>query len=667
VYLLGGVRLEVEGRVITQFRSQKVALLLAYLLVHRERIHSRIELATLFYPDYDESRARTYLRITLYQLKKTLKLGKTGKPHLLITPQAVGFNTESDYWLDVEEFETLLERSSRLLRQPAHTLRLKALRLYRGDLLAGYYEDWILRDQESLRLRYQEALRAEAEYEEAQGDFQKAIEHLHRLLALSPLQEEIHRRLIRLFLRIGDSGAAWKQYRLCERLLAAELGVTPDPETQALQSQLQLQLKIHRPPSQPDPTELAYRELSRGQQALTESHLRAAERLLQAARRRLAELRDPAEAEALFQLGQLARKAGKLNLAKRRFARAHVLARRYQDTALQALALNGLGAIESTYGRLDQARGYYQRALTLAEKGHHAGVHWRALNNLGRNHWLLGRYDEALRCYVKVQLLCEQLSERRGLLVVLQNLGTLYSHLGLFAEAHRCYEEAQTLAEGAEGLSWQRSLWHNWGDVYERQGDLQAAARCYRQGYAISWELNDALGCAASLCNLGRVHGVLGDLRRAERYLTQAVRRARGIEVAGIEVEAYSALAQVRSAQGRPAEALEFSACAVRLLEQGAPIEEPEGVYLVHAEILKEAGDHAAARGALEKAWALLQQRASRLQREDYRRSFLENVPKHRQIQALKRMFRRRTERDPDDYSAADHPTSTPFDEPEFV
>ena len=634
VYLLGGVHLEVDGRAITRFRSQKVALLLAYLLVHRERIHSRVELATLFYPGCDESRARTYLRITLYQLKKTLKLSRTGRPHLLITPQAIGFNTESDYWLDVEEFETLLEQSSQVAPQRAHEMRLKALRLYRGDLLAGYYEDWILRDQERLRLRYQEALQAEAENEEAQSNFPKAIEHLHRLLALSPLQEEIHRRLIRLFLRTDNLGAARKQYRLCERLLAAELGVAPDPETQALQAQLQPERRIQGP-SQLNSTEQAHRELSRGQQALSESHLRSAERLLQAARRRLAELHDPAEAEALFQLGQLARKAGKLDLAKRKFSRAYTLARRHQDTAVQALALNGLGAIESTHGRLEQARGYYQRALTLAERGHHSGVQWRALNNLGRNHWLLGRYDEALRCYVKAQLLCEQLSERRGLLIVLQNLGTLYSHLGLFAEAHRCYEEVQMLAECAEGLTWQRSLWHNWGDVYERQGDLQAAARCYRQGYAISWELNDTLGCAASLCNLGRVCGTLGDVRRAERYLALALRRAQAMETLSIEVEAYSALAQVRSAQDRLTEALEFSGHAVQLLEQGTLTEEPERVCLAHAEVLLAAGKPQAAQGALKRAWEIVQGRAERIEREDYRESFLRHVPHRRRIQEL--------------------------------
>ncbi len=633
VHLFGGVRLHLSGRVIARFRSQKVAALLAYLLVHRARVHSRVELATLFFPEHDESRARTYLRTTLYQLKKVLQPGEMqGDPYLLITPQTIGFNPESDYWLDVEEFERLLNHAPDKPPRQAYEMRLEALELYCGDFVAGYFEDWILREQERLRLRYQEALKAAAEYEESQGHPRKAIEHLRELLTLSPLQEGIHRWLIRLFLQIGDPGAAWKQYHLCERLLMAELGVAPEPETQALHAQLE----AHRP-SRHDPRQAAHREMERGWQALDEGHQRAAERLLQIARRRLAELQDPAEAEALHHLGRLALKVSKPDLAQRRFARAQALARRNQDTALQAMALNGLGAAESARARLNRAREYYQSALRLAEQGHHPEIRWRALNNLGRNHWLQGRYGEALRCYVGVQLLCEQLHERRGLLIVLQNLGTLYSHLGLFEEAHRCYQEAHALAEGVDTLTWQRSLWHNWGDIHEREGRAEHAARCYRRGYEISWELNDALGCAASLCNLGRVLGALGDLRHAERYLARALRRAEASETSSLEVEACSALAQVRLAQGRRDEALELSTCAIDLIQQGVPVEDPEGIHLAHAEILISIGDHAAARRTLRKAWKLLEQRAGRLKRDDYRRSFLENVPRHRRIKTLLR------------------------------
>lgn len=134
-----------------------------------------------------------------------------------------------------------------------------------------------------------------------------------------------------------------------------ELGVELDPQTRALRAQLE----AYRRPRL-DPREAAREELARGKQALAQGHKRAAEHLLQSARRRFRELHDPGEAEALLQLGKLACQSGKLDLAQQRFARARALARRNQDTALEASALNGLGATESAQGRLDRARECYQ-------------------------------------------------------------------------------------------------------------------------------------------------------------------------------------------------------------------------------------------------------------------------------------------------------------------
>lgn len=128
---------------------------------------------------------------------------------------------------------------------------------------------------------------------------------------------------------------------------------------------------------------------------------------------------------------------------------------------------------------------------------------------------------------------------------------------------------------------------------------------------------------------------MLGDARRAEHYLSQALRRAQAIETLSIEVEAYSALAQVRSMQGRVVEALEFGGHAVRLLQQGTPTEEPERVYLAHTEVLLAAEKLQAAQGALKRACEIVRGRAERIKREDYRESFLKDVPHRRRIQEL--------------------------------
>ena len=637
IVLLGGIRLRLHGREITEFRTQKVASLLAYLALHHERLHSRVELATLLFPDREERLARANLRTALYHLKELLRSGEpAGQPFLAITRQALGFNSQSDYWLDIEEFERLLEQASHAERpKRSYEMRLKALSLYRGDFLAGHYEDWSLHAQERLRSRYQEALASAAEYEAQNGLTPQAIAHLQEQLAMSPLQEEVHRRLIRLFLDEGDHAAAWVQYRLCERVLAVELGVAPDPETQALRTQLE----VHSPSAR-SPQSAAHKELERGQRALARGHARGAERLLQSARRRLAEAHDPAEAEAIFQLARIALHRGDFELARRRFHQIYRRSRREQDTALQATALNGLGAVEAACGQLRQARELYQRALHLAEQGHHADVRWWALNNLGRNAWLQGRYDEALRFYTRAQLLCEQLCDERGILITLQNQGTVYSHLGSHEEAQRCYEEAYQLSQSAT-LSRRllRSLWHNWGDVYERQGETEEALRCYRRSYKISWELDDELGCAASLCALGRVTCALGDSRRAERYLARAFRRIEALKAPDLELEAYCVLSCVKQHQGELTDARAWNSRALELLYSGVTAEEPERVYLAHAEILQAAGDHSGAEEAVRRAWEVLQERAERIRRADYRTSFLENVPHRRRVRELLEPF----------------------------
>ena len=63
LYLLGPPQLELDGEPV-QIGRRKALALLIYLAVTR-RTHSRDSLATLFWPDYDQSSARADLRRTL--------------------------------------------------------------------------------------------------------------------------------------------------------------------------------------------------------------------------------------------------------------------------------------------------------------------------------------------------------------------------------------------------------------------------------------------------------------------------------------------------------------------------------------------------------------------------------------------------------------------------
>ncbi|MFL5663576.1 MAG: SARP family transcriptional regulator, partial [Ktedonobacteraceae bacterium] len=70
LFLLGPPRIEREGLSIT-VDTRKAIALIAYLAITRQR-HSRDALATLLWPEYDQTNARGALRRTLSTLNKAL-------------------------------------------------------------------------------------------------------------------------------------------------------------------------------------------------------------------------------------------------------------------------------------------------------------------------------------------------------------------------------------------------------------------------------------------------------------------------------------------------------------------------------------------------------------------------------------------------------------------
>jgi DNA-binding SARP family transcriptional activator len=72
-YLLGPPQVELDGQTLRASHRKALALL-AYLAVTRHA-HGRDAMATLFWPEHDQSSARAELRRTLSQLNRALGEG----------------------------------------------------------------------------------------------------------------------------------------------------------------------------------------------------------------------------------------------------------------------------------------------------------------------------------------------------------------------------------------------------------------------------------------------------------------------------------------------------------------------------------------------------------------------------------------------------------------
>jgi DNA-binding SARP family transcriptional activator len=217
--------------------------LLAYLVLFH-RVHAREVLLGLFWGNYSEFRARKGLNTALWRLRKVLEPAGVPRGTYLITMSMgkVGFNRQSNYFLNVAEFENHTQKA---LAKPYNTLTAgeartleDVLNLYTGDLLEGFYDDWALRERERLYSLELRGLVHLLKYFRHHKDYEKALSCGQKILDLDPLREEIHREMMRLHTANRQRTLAVRQYETCCRLLDDELDVGPMEETRTLHDQI---------------------------------------------------------------------------------------------------------------------------------------------------------------------------------------------------------------------------------------------------------------------------------------------------------------------------------------------------------------------------------------------------------------------------------------------
>lgn len=246
IALFGNVRITFNDRQLAEKVTRTAQTLLAYLLIQRHRSHSRDVLAALLWGDRDEAHAHSCLNTALWRLRGLLEPQGIARGTYLATNAAgeVGFNPHGHYWLDVAVFEAQL---SRVLAQPIAMVQpvdIAALRdaldLYTGDLLDGLYADWVLRERERLRGLYLSGLTYVMEYYQLHAAYAEGLVCAQQILRHDPLREEIHRAVMRIYLQTGQRALAIRQYEQCRDILAAELGIPPMEETEALYARIVL-------------------------------------------------------------------------------------------------------------------------------------------------------------------------------------------------------------------------------------------------------------------------------------------------------------------------------------------------------------------------------------------------------------------------------------------
>ena len=139
VRLLGAVQADRAGLCLSHWPSRAVAALLARLALSPNRAHPREELVELLWPGVALDVGRNRLRQTLSTLKSMLEPVELSAPVLQADRMSVRV-VPGQLLSDAREFEQLLRAGK----------AAQAHRLYLGDFMPGFYEDWVLSERARL-------------------------------------------------------------------------------------------------------------------------------------------------------------------------------------------------------------------------------------------------------------------------------------------------------------------------------------------------------------------------------------------------------------------------------------------------------------------------------------------------------------------------------------
>jgi DNA-binding SARP family transcriptional activator len=229
IFLLGPLTITGAKRARRGLRARALELI-AYLALHARPVQ-RDELLEAFWPGEDPRRTRPRLRQAVRDARRLLGAAVAGE--------------HGSYWLDRSAIEVDLDELDRLLAaakasDPKQTQALieSALRLFRGEPLAGADYAWAENELPRLRATFVALLEQVARHRLEHGDPRAALDAAERGLDVDTLNESLWRLAMEAEHALGLREAVADRYERLRNLLGERLGLKPAEETRHLHRRL---------------------------------------------------------------------------------------------------------------------------------------------------------------------------------------------------------------------------------------------------------------------------------------------------------------------------------------------------------------------------------------------------------------------------------------------
>ncbi|WP_186382538.1 AfsR/SARP family transcriptional regulator [Amycolatopsis rhizosphaerae] len=218
--LLGGFSLRHDGVEIELAPSAQ--RLLAFLALHRR--HPRGYVASMLWPEYPQEQALASLRTALWRVRTRAAGTLSSTRHDL--------DLDLDVLVDVHR---LAEVANHVIdsvgedRPLVDAYTVRGILTAPGELLPGWYDDWVLTEREQTRLLHVRALEALADQLLNHHRPSSAVHAALTATTLEPFRDSAHAAVLRAYLSEGNTTEAIRHFQHYRSMLHRELGVEPSP------------------------------------------------------------------------------------------------------------------------------------------------------------------------------------------------------------------------------------------------------------------------------------------------------------------------------------------------------------------------------------------------------------------------------------------------------
>lgn len=239
VYALGRGYALANGQEITSWDGA-LPRNLFFFFIDRPLV-TRDEIFQVFWPELSVKDATNVFHVTKRKISERITFHietLDDDANFELTQYSSGFympSTKIVRHYDVFDFENSVEQALVAIdERKEESLYLRAVDLYKSQFLQSVNMDWVKSRSEELRQLYAQALIGIGRIYLRRDDTEKALGFFVRTLKESPHREDIHREVMKLYMRLGMVNEAMKQYKRLEDMLDKSVQMRPSRETREI-------------------------------------------------------------------------------------------------------------------------------------------------------------------------------------------------------------------------------------------------------------------------------------------------------------------------------------------------------------------------------------------------------------------------------------------------